>query len=383
MLITDNKSLKSSCERFAHADFLTIDTEFIRERTYWPKLCLIQIASGEEAVAIDPLAGGIDLTPLFTLLSDELVLKVFHACKQDVEIFYHLTRRIPTPLFDTQVAAQVCGHGESAGYETLVNKLLDRPLDKSQRFTDWAHRPLSQKQLDYALADVTHLREIYSILQYELRQGGRTGWIEEEMSALSDPATYEPDMENLWKKIKHRLRKPRQLAILRELAKWREVEAQRRDVPRGRVIKDDTLVEIAQSTPTSESELRRIRGFGNNMPTVQISSLLDTIADAMEMPEEKFPRLPRRKPLPKEQEPVADLLRLLLKMQCNKNKVTPRLVAGKDDMEALLLAGDRADIPALKGWRREIFGQSALDLLSGKLAFGVAPADRTLTIIGQ
>lgn len=368
IVITDTGELARFCASLDGADFVTIDTEFMRERTYWPKLCLVQIAGPNEAAIIDAVAPGLDLAPLFDFVNDSPVLKVFHAARQDVEIFHHLTGRVPSPVFDTQIAAMVCGFGESVGYETLVSKLAKARIDKSMRFTDWSHRPLSDKQLQYALSDVTHLRVAYEKLAHRLEQTGRAEWLEEEIRTLTSPGTYVVEPEDAWKRIKVRGGKPRFMAILKELAAWREAAAQARDVPRSRVMRDDMLLDIAARAPQDEAELARTRSVGRSgLPQQTIREVLEAIARARALPEKDCPVVVQREELPRGMGPLVDLLKVLLKMVCDDQDVAQKLVASGGDLE-LIAADDNADVPALKGWRRDIFGADALRLKHGKLA---------------
>lgn len=370
-LITDQAELAAFCARQATADYIAIDTEFMRESTYWPILCLVQIAGPEEAAAIDPLAPGIDLAPLFALLADQNVLKVFHSARQDVEIFVKLTGAVPTPIFDTQIAAMVCGFGDLVGYETLVTKLAGARIDKSSRFTDWSRRPLTEKQLHYALADVIHLRPAYEKLRAELAETGREKWLGEELKVLTDAGTYITQPEDAWRRIKTRSSDPRFLAILRELAAWREAEAQKRDQPRGRILRDDALMEIAAHAPKTVEELARTRGLSKSMAEGwQGAGLMAGIERALALPRDQRPK-PEQKPvLPPGLGPTVDLLRVLLKMKCEANDVAQKLVASASDLE-LIAADDEADVPALHGWRREMFGEDALALKHGRVALAI------------
>lgn len=367
-LIAETAALAEFCRRQRQADFIAIDTEFMRDRTYWPQLCLVQIAGPDEAAAIDSLAPGIDLTPLTELLAEPKLVKVFHAARQDVEIFFHLTGRIPAPLVDTQVAAMVCGFGNSVSYETLAGKLTGARIDKSSRFTDWAQRPLTDRQLLYALADVTHLRPAYEHLKRRLDKTGRSGWVAEEMAVLTNPATYDLDPQEAWRRIKFRNDKPRAFAVLREVAAWREEEARRRDLPRGRIVKDETLAEIAAHAPTDIEHLSRCRGFSRSQAeSKQGAAILAAVGRALALPIEECPVPPPRRDLPAGLGPITDLLRVLLKLRSENHDVAPKLLASADDLE-LIAADDEADVPALSGWRREIFGADALALKHGRLA---------------
>jgi ribonuclease D len=368
-IITDTKSLTDFCERLSKSTFVTVDTEFMRERTYWPQLCLVQLANDDEAMAIDALAEGIDLTPLLKLMADESVLKVFHAARQDLEIFYKLDAKLPTPLFDTQVAAMVCGFGESVGYETLVNKLVGEPIDKSSRFTDWSARPLTEKQVVYALGDVTHLRTIYEALEAKLVESGRHEWLNEEMAKLTNRNIYEAPPREAWRRIKARSPKPRFLAVLREVTAWRETEAQRKDLPRNRILRDEALVEIAHNSPKTTNDLARIRGLGQRLAEGNAGeSILKAVEAGRNLPDHECPVVPRGPNLPRGIGPVTDLLKVLLKMKCEQQDVAQKLIASVDDLEKIAAYGEQADVSALTGWRRPLFGQDALNLREGKLA---------------
>jgi ribonuclease D len=366
--ITDNVALAAFCDRLAGSKFITVDTEFMREKTYYPILCLIQIAGPEEAAAIDPLAPEIDLSPVFRLLADPGVLKVFHAARQDLEIFYNLMGAVPAPLFDTQVAAMVCGFGESASYETLANRLAGAAIDKSSRFTDWAHRPLSERQLVYAVADVVPLRKVYDKLSASLERAGRASWITEEMAILTDPETYRGDPARAWLRLKPRTNNRRTLAMVRELAAWREAAAQKRDLPRNRLIRDEAILEIAAHPPRTIEDLGRSRALGRSVAEGKLGAeILAAIERARELPESELPELPERRVVPSGIGPLVDLLRVLLKLCAEENNVAPRLIADSDDLEAIA-ADDHAMVAALKGWRGELFGRDALDLKHGRLA---------------
>jgi ribonuclease D len=367
-LIAENAALTDFCQRQRQAEFIAIDTEFMRDKTYWPQLCLVQIAGPDEAAAIDSLAPGIDLAPLHQLMADTKVTKVFHAARQDVEIFFHLTGKIPTPLVDTQVAAMVCGFGDSVSYENLAAKLAGARIDKSSRFTDWAQRPLTDRQLQYALSDVTHLRPAYEHLARRLAKTGRSEWVAEEMAVLISPATYRLEPREAWRRIKFRNDKPRALAILREIAAWREEEAQRRDLPRGRILKDESLCEIAAHAPHNVDELARCRGLSRSIAeNKQGQAILAAVKRGLDIPANQLPPVPPRRDLPAGLGPVVELLRVLLKMRCEDHEVAQKLVASADDLE-LIAADDEADVPAMSGWRREIFGADALALKHGRLA---------------
>jgi ribonuclease D len=381
-LLTDSESVAAFCARQSDADFIAIDTEFMREGTYWPRLCLVQIAGPEEHAAIDPLAEGIDLGPLWDLLDDPSVLKVFHSARQDIEIFYHLTGRIPHPLFDTQVAGMVCGFGDAVSYEKLVSKLAGARIDKSSRFTDWSRRPLTTKQIDYALGDVIHLRPVYEKLRRKLNQTGREPWLEEEMATLTDPATYSVEPEAAWRRVKTRSSDPRFLAIVAELAGWRESEAQRRDLPRGRVLRDDTLLEIAAHKPKEPADLARMRGLGKSTAEGKYGqAIIDCVQRALSLPKDQLPKPPGRRDLPTGTGPIIELLRVLLKMKCEESGVAQKLVASASDLEEIA-ADDEAAVPAMHGWRRELFGEDALKLKHGRLALSVDGKRVTVVPVG-
>jgi ribonuclease D len=371
-LITTTAALEDFTRRIAADAFITVDTEFMRERTFWPVLCLIQIAGADAAAAIDPLAPEIDLTPLWRVMADPAVLKVFHAARQDIEIFLHLTGSVPRPLFDTQAAAMVCGFGDSVSYETLIARLTGARLDKSSRFTDWSQRPLTDRQLAYALSDVTHLRPAYEQLSQKLQKSGRASWLDEEMALLTDPATYRLDPDEAWRRLKPRSDKPRFLGVLREVAAWREREAQRKDIPRSRVIKDEALLEIAAHAPATVDDLARTRGLGRAIAEGRYGTeLMAAVEHALALPAGALPVAGPRTELPQGLAPIVDLLRVLLKMKSEDEDVAARLIAGSADLEAIA-ADDDADVPALKGWRRRIFGTAALDLKQGRIALAVA-----------
>jgi ribonuclease D len=382
-LITDNRALAEFCARQAAADYVTVDTEFMRDRTYWPQLCLVQVAGPEEAAAIDTLAEGIDLTPLLALMAEAGVTKVFHAARQDIEIFFHLSGKVPAPLVDTQVAAMVCGFGDAVSYETLAGRLAGASIDKSSRFTDWAHRPLTERQLRYALDDVIHLRTIYEKLGKRLTKTGRTEWVQEEMMALTNPAVYRLDPREAWRRLKVRSEKPRFLAVLRELAAWREEEAQKRDLPRNRVMKDESLLEIAAHAPTTPEALARTRGLSRSIAEGrQGAAILQAVRRGLDVPDAQLPRAPARQETPANVGPVMELLRVLLKAKCESHGVAQKLVATAADLE-MIAADDKADVPALHGWRRELFGADALAVKHGRLALAVLGNRIELVPLGQ
>ncbi len=369
-LISDTAALAAACHRLATHPFVTVDTEFLRETTYYPKLCLIQLASPDEAVLIDPLSPDLDLAPFFGLMVDENVVKVFHAARQDLEIVWLLGRVLPTPLFDTQVAAMVCGYGDSVGYEQLANDLAKARIDKSSRFTDWSRRPLTDAQLAYAESDVTHLRDIYLALKADLDASGRESWVAEEMAVLTSPATYEVKPENAWQRLKGRIRKPRELPNLMEIAAWREREAQTRDVPRQRVLKDDALMDIVQRGPRSVEALAELRSVPNGFERSRNGAeVLAAIERAAAIDPRTLPRLERERGRPTNAA-VLDLLKVLLKAVADAERVAPKIIASSDDLDAIA-SDDLADVPALHGWRRGVFGDKALALKNGSLGLRI------------
>ncbi len=380
-MIANTQELAAFCARLSSAPYITVDTEFMREKTYFPQLCLVQVAGPDEARAIDPLAPDMDLTPLFELLANPQVIKVFHAARQDIEIFLHLSGAVPQPLFDTQVAAMVCGFGDSVGYETLASQLAKARIDKSMRFTDWSLRPLTDKQVQYALADVTHLRVVYEKLLRKLDRNGRQEGLSEEMGALSDPGTYRTNPEDAWRRLKPRSSSPKFLAVLKELAAWREREAQERDIPRQRMLRDETLMEIAAHHPADTNELGRTRGLGTGLVEGKMGvALLEAVKRGLALPEDQIPKPPERVELPRGLGPVVDLLKVLLKMKCDEHGVAQKLVANPDDVEAIA-ASDDSDVPALHGWRRELFGEDALALKHGRLGLGFCTDGRRLRLV--
>lgn len=369
-LITSTKALAAACARFAKHPFVTVDTEFMRETTYYPKLCLVQMAVPEEAVLVDPLAPGLDLKPFLALMADERVLKVFHSARQDLEIVWNMGGIVPHPLFDTQVAAMVCGYGDSVSYEQLVNDLAKARVDKSSRFTDWSRRPLSEAQLAYALSDVTHLIPVYEALERQLQENGRHGWLDEEMAVLTSPDTYRAEPENAWRRLAGRMRKPKEIAVLMEVAAWREREAQTRDVPRGRVLKDEAVIDLAVSAPRTPEALGRLRSIPNGLErSKQAAEMLAAV-------ERGLARDPKTVPVPERQRPrqntgaIVELLKVLLKAVAEEERVAPKIIATVDELEAIA-ESDTADVPPLHGWRRQLFGERALALKHGQLGLSV------------
>jgi len=380
-LITDSESLASLCERLARAPFVAVDTEFMRENTYWPDLCLFQIASAEEAAAIDPKAEGINLTPLLNLLvNNEHVIKVFHAGGQDIEIIFNLTGGTPHPIFDTQIAAMALGLGEQIGYSNLCESLLGKTLDKGARFTDWGRRPLEERQIDYAIGDVTHLAVLFTKMLERLRRTGRGAWLDQEMERIADPANYLNDPALAWKKVRVQSRKPEVLGRLKAAAAWREIEARSKNLPRGRIMKDETLADVALQPPTSQEKLAQVRGLSPSWRTNDIGArLMEAMANADPLPASELPPRDDKSPgMGKEGALIADLLKLLLKIRARESNVAPRLIARSEELE-LLAAGRREGLQILEGWRFEEFGRDALDLVEGRLAFAVRGGKMVMT----
>lgn len=377
-LITRTDDLARTCSKLATEPFIAVDTEFMREQTFWPRLCLIQIAGGETEVLIDSLAPGIDLTPFFDLMVDENVLKVFHSARQDIEIVHHLAGVIPRPIFDTQVAAMVCGFGEAVSYSMLVKRLLGRNLDKSSRFTDWSRRPLSDRQLKYALGDVTHLRDLYPKLRKQLDKSERASWLSEELSVLTDPATYELHPEQAWRRLKMRIKTHKALGVLMELAAWREHEAQTQDIPRARVLKDEALYDIAGQAPRTLEDLGSLRSLHNGFARSQRGrAVLEAVQRGLERDPKTVPPLQRGEPMPPEAQAVVDLLRVLLKATAGRHGVAPKLIATVDDLEQIARSND-AEPAALRGWRRKLFGEHALALKRGELSLVIRKGEVTV-----
>lgn len=367
-LITTTKDLEAACDALVQCDFIAVDTEFIRESTFWPQLCLIQAAGGETEVLIDPLADGLDLEPFYDLLADDRIMKVFHAPRQDLEIFYHMADgMIPAPIFDSQVAAMALGLGDSIAYDKLVMAVLKHPIDKGSRFTDWSRRPLTPAQSGYALADVTHLRDMYPIIRERLEKAGRMGWVAEEMAILTNPATYEQHPENAWQRLKVRKNSPKWLAAMKAAAAWREEEAQTRDVPRQRIVKDEGLYEIAHAAPTKPEDLAGMRalprGFERSAPAQR---LIDKLKPALADPKAYAPDVPPPPRRPEGASAIVELLKVLLKLVAEEAGVAARLIATVPDLEEIATS-DTADVPALRGWRLEVFGETALALKHGKI----------------
>ena len=369
-LITTTSDLADACDRLARHPFVTVDTEFLRETTYYPVLCVAQIASTDEAVVIDTLADGLDLKPFYELMANERVLKVFHAARQDIEIVWHQANLVPHPIFDTQVAAMVLGYGDSISYDQLVQRITGDTLDKSHRFTDWSRRPLSPAQVSYAISDVTHLRDVYLALSADLAKRGRADWVGEEMEVLTSPETYRADPENAWERLKTRVRKPKELAVLMEIAAWREREAQTRDVPRGRVLKDDVLGEIATQAPATIERLAALRSLPRGFERSKWGQdIVQAVARGLARDPKSLPAIERQR-AGGNGSATLELLKVLLRMTSERHAVAAKVIATVDDLDRIA-ADDNADVPALHGWRRELFGEKALALKHGKLALAV------------
>jgi ribonuclease D len=371
-LIATTEALQALCERLAAEEFVTVDTEFMRERTYWPELCVVQLAGEREVAVIDAQAPEIDLTPLGDLLANQAVMKVFHAARQDIEIFVLRFGDVPRPLFDTQIAAMVAGFGEQVGYDALVSALAGGSIDKAHRFSDWSVRPLSAAQIAYAAADVTYLRTVYSRLCARLKQDGRLDWVAEEMGELGDRSLYRTDPETMWERLRPRSSNRRFLGMVRALAAWREREAQRVNIPRQRLLRDETLLEIAATAPDNPDTLARARGISRGFAEGRTgASLLAAIAEAKALPEDAMPEAPRGRDGARPSPALVSLLKVLLAAKCENHHVAARLVASSDDIERLATE-ETPDIAALHGWRREVFGEDALALKQGRVALGVA-----------
>jgi ribonuclease D len=370
-LITTTAALAELCQRLRQERFVTVDTEFMRERTYWPELCVVQLAGTNDVAVVDAEAEGIDLAPLGELLADQAVMKVFHAARQDIEIFVLKFGDVPRPLFDTQVAAMVAGFGDQAGYDALVSALTGGSIDKAHRFSDWSARPLSPAQITYAAADVTWLRGVYEKLLARLERDGRVDWVTEEMAVLSDPATYRPDPEAMWERLRPRSNNRRYLAQVRAIAAWREREAQRVNIPRQRLLKDETVMEIAATAPDSADALSRARGISRGFAEGRTgASLIAAIAAAAALPEDALPEVPRGRDGPRASPALVSLLKVLLAAKCEQHNVAPKLLASSDDIDRLATE-DFPDIEALRGWRHTVYGADAMALKAGKIALGV------------
>jgi ribonuclease D len=369
-LITTTADLAAVCERMSRHTFITVDTEFLRETTYYPLLCVAQMATSEEAVVIDALAQDLDLTPFFELMANEGVLKVFHAARQDIEIVWHQAKLVPRPIFDTQVAAMVLGYGDSISYDQLVQRITGDVIDKSNRFTDWSRRPLSAAQVNYAISDVTHLREVFLSLSADLQSRGRSEWVGEEMDVLTSPDTYRADPESAWERLKTRVRKPRELSVLMEVAAWREREAQSRDVPRGRVLKDDAIGDIAMHAPTTTERLAALRSLPRGFERSKWGAeIIEAVKRGLARDLSELPRLDKPRQGVNGSATV-ELLKVLLRMASEQHGVAAKVIATVEDLERIAI-DDRADVPALHGWRREMFGEQAIALKRGRLALAV------------
>ncbi|OWV75999.1 ribonuclease D [Rhizobium sp. R634] len=372
-MIETTADLAAACKELAKSDFITIDTEFLRETTFWPELCLIQMASPTMEVLVDPLAKGIDLAPFFELMADTKVLKVFHAARQDIEIIFNRGNLIPHPIFDTQVAAMVCGFGDSVSYDQLVSRIKNVHIDKSSRFTDWSRRPLSDKQLEYALADVTHLRDVYLSLNAQLDREGRTSWLREEMDILEARETYDMHPDDAWQRLKMRLRKPQELAVLKYVAAWREREARARNVPRSRVLKDDAIYEIAQQQPKDAEALGRLRTIPKGWErSAAGGAVVEAVNAALALPKTEMPHVPRQTQAPEGAAAAVELLKVLLKLISEKHGVAPKVIANSEDLDKIAADGEKADVAALHGWRRDLFGEPALQLIQGQIGLRFA-----------
>lgn len=370
-VITTNEALNALCDRLSKSDYVTVDTEFLRDKTYYSKLCLIQIADDNEYHAIDTLAGGLDLAPFYDLMTNEKVVKVFHAAKQDIEIFVNQANVVPKPLFDSQIAAMVCGFGDSIGYEKLVMALCNKTLDKSTRFTDWSRRPLTERQIDYALGDVTHLRIIYKKLKEKLELSGREHWLNEEIGDMLNIESYTIKPKEAWKRVKIRNSNRRFNAIVHRIAEWREEEAQRRNIPRNRIMRDEVLLELSAVRPTHTNALTSIRGLGANFASSKSGKdIITAIKETLELPDNALPKISRRKPPSQNTDPIVELLKVLLKLVCKSENVAPKLLANVEDLEKIA-ENDDADVKALNGWRYDIFGKNAIALKNGEVAFAI------------
>ncbi len=379
-LISDSESLASLCKRLASSPFVTVDTEFMRENTYYSELCLIQIANDEEAVAIDPMAEGIDLSPLLELLTDNHdVLKVFHAAGQDIEIFVNMAGKTPSPIFDTQIAAMALGQGEQIGYSNLVDLWLNIQIDKGARFTDWSRRPLDKRQIDYAIADVTHLSKLFPMMLEKLKETGRGNWLNDEMEKIANANQYINDPDEMWRRVKVRSRAPDVLGRVKALAAWREREAQHKNIPRGRVVKDETLADIAIHPPKKQADLGRVRGLSSSWKNNDIGErLMKAITKSKALTKDEMPDKKRSPNGGRNGALVTDLLKLLLKIRSREINVASRLITKADELERLA-CGERDDLNVLKGWRYEQFGKDALDLVEGRLAFAVVDGQLQMT----
>ncbi len=368
-VITSTSDLQTACDRFATAEFVTVDTEFIREQTFWPQLCLIQLAAPGLELIVDPQAPGLDLEPFYVLMRNKNVLKVFHAARQDIEIVYAQSGHVPSPVFDTQVAAAVCGYGESVSYVNLVKKITSHDLDKSSRFTDWSRRPLSEKQLVYALGDVTHLRDVYLSLKADLEKTNRSGWLQEEMASLTDPATYQSHPDDAWRRLKLRVKSRKALAVLIELAAWRERLAQNQDVPRGRILRDEALYDIANQAPSTVEQLGELRTLSDGFArSARAKDIIEAVKRGVARDMKTVPPLTNGAPLSAEATATTELLKVLLKSAAARHRVAPRYIAGSEDLERIASETDPDVLALTSPWRREVFGDDALKLKRGELA---------------
>ena len=372
-IVTDNEKLIELCAKLAKSSYIAVDTEFLRERTYYAKLCLIQVSSPEvEAFAIDPIENPkLDLSPFYNLLSDDNLLKVFHAARQDLEIFHNLTGKVPYPIYDTQIAAMVCGYGDQIGYDNLVRSLTNKEVDKTNQYTNWSKRPLSNKQLKYALNDVIYLMDIYEIISKKLKDNGRETWVKEEIEYLYSEELYAPDPEEVWRKVKVKSKKPNVIACLKALASWREIQARKRNIPKARLIKDDAMASIAMHMPKNKKSLSDIRGISHDFANGKSGDdLLKIIRETSNLPFNSCPEIIKKKPLTNSEKSIFELIRMLLKIRCAEYNVAPKLVATSDDLEEISIS-NTPKTNALKGWRYEIFGSLALKLKNGEIAISL------------
>ena len=381
-LLTSTRELADACRRLAEHSYVAIDTEFLREQTFYSVLCLVQLAGPGIEVLVDPQADGLDLGPLWELMADERVVKVFHAGRQDIEIVWTKARTIPRPVFDTQVAAMVCGFGDSISYVNLVKQITGRDLDKSSRFTDWSRRPLTERQLVYALGDVTHLRDVYQFLKAELEETGRESWLVEEMADLTDPETYETRPEAAWRRLKLRVKNRKALSVLMELAAWRETLAQRQDVPRARIMRDEALYDIANQMPSDVERLGELRSLSDGFArSARAKDIVAAVKRGLERDPAVVPPLPSNQPLSASATAIADMLRVLLKAAAARHRVAPRLIADSEDLDRIA-SEDDPDVHALRGWRRELFGNDALRLKRGEVALTVRAGEVVVLPVG-
>lgn len=381
-VVTTTQDLQDLCRKLAAHDYVTVDTEFLREQTFWPKLCLVQLAGPDIEAIVDPLAPGLALDPLWQLMADETTVKVFHAARQDLEIVWTMAGLLPHPIFDTQVAAMVCGFGDSVSYGNLVKKIAGKDIDKSSRFTDWSRRPLSDKQLTYALGDVTHLRKVYAYLRDELDKTGRHAWVDEEMAVLTTPATYQTHPEDAWKRLKLRVKNRKALSVLMELAAWREELAQTQDVPRARIMKDEALYDIANQSPTAPEQLSRLRSLSEGFArSARAKEIVAAVKRGLERDMSEVPPLRQGEPLSAEATATVELLKVLLKSAAARHGVAPRLIADTSDLEKIA-AQDAPDVAAMHGWRLQLFGEDALALKRGELALSLKNGEVAVHRVG-